>query len=54
MHGEHRSERLASRYRGSLKVADEIGARTVAFPAASAGICRWPIGQGDLNLGRTE
>ncbi|MFJ5798509.1 macro domain-containing protein [Streptomyces decoyicus] len=54
IHGEDRSELLASRYRESLKVADEIGARTVAFPAASVGICRWPIGQGDLNSGRTE
>ncbi|WP_437344856.1 macro domain-containing protein [Streptomyces tubercidicus] len=29
--------------RESLKVADEIGARTVAFPATSAGIGRWPL-----------
>ena len=34
---------LASRYRESLKVADELGARTVAFPAVSTGVYRWPM-----------
>ncbi|WP_405867729.1 MULTISPECIES: O-acetyl-ADP-ribose deacetylase [unclassified Streptomyces] len=34
---------LASCYRESLRVADELGARTVAFPAISAGVYRWPI-----------
>lgn len=38
-----RSELLASCYRESLRVADELGARTVAFPAVSAGIYGWPI-----------
>lgn len=40
---EDRSELLASCYRESLRVADELGARTVAFPAVSAGIYGWPI-----------
>ncbi|MGW1198767.1 O-acetyl-ADP-ribose deacetylase [Streptomyces sp. NPDC002536] len=34
---------LASCYRESLRVADELGARTVAFPAISTGIYRWPM-----------
>jgi O-acetyl-ADP-ribose deacetylase (regulator of RNase III) len=33
----------ASCYRESLRVADELGARTVAFPAVSAGIYGWPM-----------
>ncbi len=40
---EDRSAGLASAYRESLRVADELGARTVAFPAVSAGIYGWPI-----------
>ncbi|MGW2119285.1 O-acetyl-ADP-ribose deacetylase [Streptomyces zhihengii] len=40
---EDRSELLASCYRESLRVADEVGARTVAFPAVSAGIYGWPL-----------
>ncbi len=40
---EDRSEQLVSCYRESLRVADEIGATTVAFPAISAGIYRWPL-----------
>ncbi|MEV6742120.1 O-acetyl-ADP-ribose deacetylase [Streptomyces sp. NPDC051104] len=40
---EDRSELLASCYRESLRLADELGARTVAFPAVSAGIYGWPI-----------
>jgi O-acetyl-ADP-ribose deacetylase len=39
---EERSELLASCYRQSLRVAAEIGARTMAFPAVSAGIYGWP------------
>jgi O-acetyl-ADP-ribose deacetylase (regulator of RNase III) len=39
---EDRSEMLASCYRESLRVAAELGARTVAFPAVSAGIYGWP------------
>ncbi|MCP3426657.1 O-acetyl-ADP-ribose deacetylase [Rothia sp. AR01] len=34
---------LASCYRESLRVAAEVGARTVAFPAVSAGIYGWPM-----------
>ncbi|OIJ88271.1 O-acetyl-ADP-ribose deacetylase [Streptomyces colonosanans] len=41
--GEDRSDLLASCYREALRVADELGARTVAFPAVSAGIYGWPI-----------
>ena len=40
---EDRSEVLRSCYRESLRLADELGARTVAFPAISAGIYGWPI-----------
>jgi O-acetyl-ADP-ribose deacetylase len=41
--GEDRSGLLASCYRESLRVADELGAATVAFPAVSAGIYGWPM-----------
>ncbi|MGA5703281.1 O-acetyl-ADP-ribose deacetylase [Peterkaempfera bronchialis] len=34
---------LASCYRESLRVADDLGARTVAFPAVSTGIYGWPL-----------
>jgi O-acetyl-ADP-ribose deacetylase len=40
---EDRSELLASCYRESLRVADELGAQTVAFPAVSAGVYGWPL-----------
>ncbi|CAL9642437.1 MULTISPECIES: O-acetyl-ADP-ribose deacetylase [unclassified Streptomyces] len=40
---EDRSGLLASCYRESLRVADELGARTVAFPAISTGVYRWPM-----------
>jgi O-acetyl-ADP-ribose deacetylase len=40
---EDRSDLLASCYRESLKAADELGARTVAFPAVSTGVYRWPM-----------
>jgi O-acetyl-ADP-ribose deacetylase (regulator of RNase III) len=39
---EARAELLASCYRESLRVAAELGADTVAFPAVSAGIFGWP------------
>ncbi|QDP98153.1 O-acetyl-ADP-ribose deacetylase [Microlunatus elymi] len=40
---EDRSDLLASAYRESLRVADEVGAVSVAFPAISAGIYGWPM-----------
>ncbi len=40
---EDRSELLASCYRESLRVADELGAKTVAFPAISTGVYRYPM-----------
>ncbi|HEY5836506.1 O-acetyl-ADP-ribose deacetylase [Streptomyces sp.] len=40
---EDRSDLLASCYRESLRVADELGAHTVAFPAVSTGVYRWPM-----------
>ncbi|HWC38029.1 MAG TPA: O-acetyl-ADP-ribose deacetylase [Acidimicrobiales bacterium] len=39
-HGE--PEQLASCYRRALEVADELGARSVAFPAISTGIYGYP------------
>lgn len=38
-----KSALLADCYRNSLAVADQLGARTVAFPAVSAGVYGWPI-----------
>ena len=35
-------EQLASAYRRSLEVADQVGARSVAFPAISTGAYRFP------------
>ncbi|GAA1490390.1 O-acetyl-ADP-ribose deacetylase [Brachybacterium sacelli] len=40
---EDRSPTLASCYREALRVAGEIGARSVAFPAISAGVYGWPM-----------
>ncbi|MFF9136104.1 O-acetyl-ADP-ribose deacetylase [Streptomyces albogriseolus] len=40
---EDRSALLASCYRESLRVADALGVRTVAFPAISTGVYRWPL-----------
>src|SRR5262249_9160744 len=41
---DDRSAVLASCYEQSLRVAGELGARVVAFPAVSAGIYGWPAG----------
>lgn len=43
---QDRSALLASCYRESLRVASELGARTVAFPAISTGIYGWPLDDG--------
>ncbi|WP_304324159.1 O-acetyl-ADP-ribose deacetylase [Corynebacterium frankenforstense] len=40
---EARSATLASCYRSCVSLADELGARTVAFPLISAGAYGWPI-----------
>lgn len=40
---QDRSAQLRSAYVESLRVADEVGARTVAFPAVSAGAYGWPV-----------
>ena len=40
---EDRSDLLASCHTESLRVADEVGARTVAFPAISTGVYGYPV-----------
>lgn len=40
--GERDRSLLTSCYANALRVADELGARTVAFPLVSAGIYAWP------------
>jgi O-acetyl-ADP-ribose deacetylase (regulator of RNase III) len=40
--GNGEAELLASCYRRALEVADELGARTLAFPAISTGIYGYP------------
>ena len=42
---QDRSAVLASCYTESLRLAGELGARTVAFPAISAGAYGWPAGE---------
>lgn len=41
--GERDRSLLTSCYAGALAVADELGARTLAFPLVSAGIYGWPL-----------
>lgn len=41
--GETDRSLLTSCYTGALAVADELGARTVAFPLVSAGSYGWPL-----------
>ena len=40
---EDRSHVLRSCYRQSLRVAAELGVRSIAFPLISAGAYRWPV-----------
>ncbi|MGA5296300.1 O-acetyl-ADP-ribose deacetylase [Streptomyces koyangensis] len=40
---EDRSDLLAACHRNALRVAAELGARTVAFPAISTGVYGWPL-----------
>lgn len=40
---DDRSATLGSCYASCLGVADELGARTIAFPAVSAGVYGWPM-----------
>ncbi len=41
--GQRERSLLESCYRRALEVADELGARTVAFPLISAGFYGWPL-----------
>jgi O-acetyl-ADP-ribose deacetylase (regulator of RNase III) len=41
--GEDRSHLLAACHTASLRVADELGAETVAFPAISTGVYGYPL-----------
>jgi O-acetyl-ADP-ribose deacetylase (regulator of RNase III) len=40
---EDKSSLLADCFRNSLRIADELGAATIAFPAISTGVYRWPV-----------
>ncbi|HEX6877934.1 MAG TPA: O-acetyl-ADP-ribose deacetylase [Nocardioidaceae bacterium] len=43
VHGRGSRDQLVSCYANALKVADELGARTIAFPLVSAGVYGWPL-----------
>ena len=43
IYGRGSREQLVSCYANALRVADELGARSIAFPLVSAGIYGWPL-----------
>jgi O-acetyl-ADP-ribose deacetylase (regulator of RNase III) len=43
IYGSGSSEQLRSCYTSALAVADELGARSIAFPAVSTGVYGWPL-----------
>jgi O-acetyl-ADP-ribose deacetylase (regulator of RNase III) len=43
IHGVGTRDQLVSCYANALHVADELGARSVAFPLVSAGVYGWPL-----------